>query len=205
MWTKAVGLGLEEVTPSDVLLVDWDGTILAGSGKRHSEYPIHTEIVRARSDVKPWSTRICPMRSPLPRSTFLCGRSVTRRRFSSHRIPRFTLSGDLITTPELGKQLPNALRDRPAILLVHHGIVTVGPDIPTAVFRALLLERAGHQQLLAMAAGGPQTWSSDAEALNKREHCYGSMQLSATWELHVRPGERSRKERRRGNEHRCPA
>ncbi len=197
VWMKAAGLGFEEVTPSDVLLVDWDGTVLVGSGKRHSEYPIHTEIMRARSDVN------AVVHTHPPHALAFAALGVPLRPISHEAtvfvppdIPRYTLTGDLITTPELGKQLADALGDRPAILLVHHGIVTVGPDVPTAVFRALLLERACHKQLLAMAAGGPHTWSSDAEALNKREHCYGPTQLSAAWELLVRRVERRRGERR---------
>ena len=35
----------------DFVLVDWDGQQLAGSGGRHSEWPIHSEILRMRPDV----------------------------------------------------------------------------------------------------------------------------------------------------------
>src|SRR3712207_4803961 len=51
VWMKASGLGFEEVGPDDVLLVSWDGEVLTGAGRRHAEYPIHTEVVRARPDV----------------------------------------------------------------------------------------------------------------------------------------------------------
>jgi ribulose-5-phosphate 4-epimerase/fuculose-1-phosphate aldolase len=42
---------LEEITPERVHLVDAAGTVLAGGGAPHSEYPIHTEIMAARPDV----------------------------------------------------------------------------------------------------------------------------------------------------------
>ena len=48
---KASGLGFEEVRPDDVVLVSWDGEVLAGTGRRHAEYPIHTEVMRRRDDV----------------------------------------------------------------------------------------------------------------------------------------------------------
>lgn len=187
VWMKASGLGFEEVTAEDVLLVGWDGTVLAGSGKRHSEYPIHTEIMRARPDVH------AVVHSHPVHALAFASRGVPLRPISHEvtvfvppDVPRFTLTGDLITTEELGRALAEALGDRPAIFLVHHGIVTVGPDVPTAVFRALLLEHGCRKQLLAMAAGGPQTWSSDEEALVKRQHCYSAPQVHAAWELLVR-------------------
>src|SRR5262249_50181731 len=48
---KAHHVGLEEVTENDVLVLDLDGKVLSGTGKRHTEFPIHTEIMRARPDV----------------------------------------------------------------------------------------------------------------------------------------------------------
>ncbi len=50
-WIKASGLGFEEVTPEDILLVDWEGSALEGRGRPHNEWPIHTEILRARANV----------------------------------------------------------------------------------------------------------------------------------------------------------
>ena len=51
-WMKRNQIGLGEVLgPDDFVLVDWDGQQIAGSGGRHSEWPIHSEIFRARTDV----------------------------------------------------------------------------------------------------------------------------------------------------------
>ena len=51
VWMKASGLGFEEVSPDDLLLVSWDGEVLSGDGRRHAEFPIHTEVMRARAEV----------------------------------------------------------------------------------------------------------------------------------------------------------
>src|SRR5215207_10307258 len=48
---KPNGLGLEEVTPADVLALDLDGTRLSGEGPIHLEYVLHIEIYKARPDV----------------------------------------------------------------------------------------------------------------------------------------------------------
>ncbi|MCX7623675.1 MAG: class II aldolase/adducin family protein [Thermomicrobium sp.] len=187
VWMKASGLGFEEITPADVLLVGWDGSVLAGSGRQHSEYPIHTELMRARPDIGA-VVHTHPVHALAFASLGVPLRPISHEAvmFVPPDVPRFALTGDLITTPELGQALAAALGDRPAIFLVDHGIVTVGPDVPTAVFRALLLEHACRKQLLAMAAGGPRVWSSDEEALAKREHCYSPAQVRAAWELLLR-------------------
>ncbi len=51
VWMKASGWGLEEITPDRVQLVSPSGEVLEGTSGRHSEYPIHTEIMAARADV----------------------------------------------------------------------------------------------------------------------------------------------------------
>ena len=52
-WMKRNRIGLGEVLgPQDFVLVDWDGKQIAGSGGRHSEWPIHSEIFRLRPDVQ---------------------------------------------------------------------------------------------------------------------------------------------------------
>src|SRR5690606_38195228 len=87
-------------------------------------------------------------------------------------VARFTETGDLILTPELGQSLARTLGNRNAALMIHHGIVTAAGDLPSAVMAAILLERACQKQLWAMAAGQIVTWSDDEEALAKRDHCY---------------------------------
>jgi L-fuculose-phosphate aldolase len=67
--------------------------------------------------------------------------------------------------------------------MVHHGIVTCGADVPTAVLTAVFLERACRTNIRVLAAGGPKTWSSDEEALAKREHVYSAY---AAWDYLAR-------------------
>lgn len=173
VWMKATGWGFEEITPDRVLLIGWDGEVLAGEGRRHKEYPIHTEIMRARPDVDsvahahaPHAIAFAALAQPL--------RPLSHEGtlFVPPDVARFTETGNLILTRALGKALATALGDRNAALMVHHGIVTAGADVETAVVLAILLERACDKQLLAMAAGELRTWSSDEEALAKRSEVY---------------------------------
>jgi L-fuculose-phosphate aldolase len=106
--------------------------------------------------------------------------------FVPPQIARFTKTGDLVTTAELGQDVAAALGDRNAVMLVNHGILTVGPDVATAVMTAVLLQRACRIQLTAMSAGGWATWSSDEEALAKRGHCYPPQLVEQAWAYLVR-------------------
>jgi ribulose-5-phosphate 4-epimerase/fuculose-1-phosphate aldolase len=187
VWMKAATYGLEEIGRGQVILVSWDGEVLEGDGRRHAEYPIHTEVMRARPDVSsvvhthaPWAVAFASTEQPL--------RPVSHEAtlFVPPEVARFTLTGDLILTPKLGRSLAAAVGDRNAAFMVHHGIVTCGADVVTAVMSAVLLERACRTNLRALAAGGPRTWSSDEEALAKREHCYPPALLRQAWDYLVR-------------------
>lgn len=187
VWMKAAGLGFEEVGPDEVILVGWDGQVLEGERPRHSEYPIHTEAMRVRPEVG-------AVVHTHPRAAVALGALGVPLRPVSHEgnlfvppeLARFTATGDLILTAELGGQVAAALGDRNALLLVNHGIVTVGPDVPTAVMTAVLLERACATQLLAMSAGELAHWSSPEESLAKREHCYSRPLIQGAWAYLVR-------------------
>jgi L-ribulose-5-phosphate 4-epimerase len=184
IWMKASGYGFDELTADQVILVSWAGDVLEGDGRRHLEYPIHTELMRARPDVHavvhthaPWSVAFAATEEPL--------RPVSHEGTLSvpPDVARFTETGDLVTTPQLGEALARTVGDRNAALMVHHGIVACGGDLPTAVFNAVFLERACRTNMRTLMAGGPKTWSSDEEALAKREHVYVAQ---AAWDYLAR-------------------
>ncbi|MGH3263668.1 MAG: class II aldolase/adducin family protein [Trebonia sp.] len=187
VWMKASGLGFDEVGPDDVILVSCSGEVLAGDGRRHAEYPIHTEATRARPDigavVHSHAVGAVAFGSL---DVALLPISHEANLFVPPDIARYTASGDLILTEALGASVAKVLADRNACLLVNHGIVTVGPDVPTAVVTAYLLERACRNQLMAMSAGAPARWSSLEESLAKREHCYSEPLLRGAWDYLVR-------------------
>jgi L-ribulose-5-phosphate 4-epimerase len=187
VWMKASGLGFEEVRPDDVVLVSWDGAVLAGNGRRHAEYPIHTEVMRRRDDVG------SVIHTHSPAAVALGALGVPLRPISHEAnlfvppdLARFTATADLILTAQLGEQVAEALGERNACMLVNHGIVVAAADVPTATVTAYLLDRACQMQLTAMAAGEPTRWSPPEESLAKREHCYSDAMLRGAWDYLVR-------------------
>jgi L-ribulose-5-phosphate 4-epimerase len=187
VWIKAAGWGLEEVTAQRVHLVDGAGNVLTGEGPRHSEYPIHTEIMAARPDVggvvhthSPYAVALAATGQPL------LPVSHAANYFGPRCVPRFTDTADLIMTPELGKKVAASLGEASAIFLVNHGIVTVGPDVQTATVAAILLEQAAQQQLLTRSFGSWPTWSDEAESASKRAHIYSDEAIASVWDYLVR-------------------
>lgn len=186
-WMKAATWGFDEVDASRTLLVARDGSVLEGGGRRHAEYPIHTEILASRADVHavvhthaPHAVALAAIGEPV--------RPLSHEGtlFTPPAVPRFEETGDLILTAALGSRVARALGNHRAVFLVNHGIVVTGPDVPSAVVAAVLLERACRTQLLAMSAGRPLQASDDGEALAKRDHCYNETLLQQAWDYLVR-------------------
>jgi len=187
VWMKCSGWGFEEVDEEKIVLVTPEGEVLRGSGRRHLEYPIHTEIMARRPGVgavvhshsdaaNAFSALDVPIR-PLDHAGSL---------FSYPDVPRFALTGGLISTSELGQALADALGTAPACLMPQHGIVAVGKDLPTAVMTAVLLDKACRTQLTAMAAGPLKRWGSPEDTVAKRAVVWSDSQLLAGWEYLVR-------------------
>ena len=177
VWLKGSHLGFDEVTEEDVILLGWDGEILEGTAGRHIEYPIHTEIMARRPDVNS-VVHTHPLHSIAFAATGWPLKALSHE--GSHFVPpdisRFTKTGDLIRTADLGQSLADSLGDRLAVLMPHHGITTAGRDVGEAVAAATHLERACQ---IALLAGENAIPSPDEEALEKRKR--SARHLAMAW------------------------
>lgn len=187
VWMKAAGWGLEEIGPEQVVLVDPDGEVLVGSGARHLEFYIHSELMLARPDVT------VTVHSHTEAAIAFASLDVPLRPLSHDAVPfldpdvvRFTQTGNLISTRELGSALAHTIGRANGCLIPGHGAVTVGADAASAVMHAVLLERACRLQLAAAAAGGPRRWSTDAELADKRASLWSARQMAAGYDYLLR-------------------
>lgn len=187
VWVKGSGLGFDEVTEKNCVLLSWDGQVVAGTAGRHVEYPIHTELMAARPDVGGivhthplYSVAFASLGRPL--------RALSHEgaQFVPPDLPRFTRTGDLISTAELGRELARVLGAGRAALMPRHGIVTVAPTLGEAVGAAVHLERACQMDLLA---GPGAQGSSAAEAAAKRGRARNRFLIA--WEYLERTTRRS--------------
>lgn len=152
---KAHSLGLDEITMDNILTVDLEGDVVAGTSRRHSEVYIHSEIYRVRPDVH------CILHT---HPTYSVALSATGRRMKAYCIPAALFYNslgvyldtiNLIRTKELGCGVAKALGLHRAVLLKNHGVVVTGRSVPEVVISAVMLEDAAKVQMMVEMAGEP--------------------------------------------------
>ena len=153
MWTGRFGLGLEEFRASNFLLVDEDLNVLEGEGMANPANRFHLWIYRVRADVNsivhthpPNVSALSMLGVPLKPSHMDTAMFYNDCAFLEH------WPGPPIGDEE-GELISNALGDKRAILLAHHGQLSTGKNIEEATILAYNFEHAARLQLLAMAAG----------------------------------------------------
>ena len=152
-WLKRNRIGLGEMLGADdFVLVDWDGRQLAGSRGRHSEWPIHSEILRLRPDVKVVAHthpfHACVLSASLdPLQPF----GLDADYFIE--VPRHVDQVALITTKDEGIALAQSLGRGFAVLIANHGVTFCGTSVPHAACVGIFLEKACKAQLAGQAAG----------------------------------------------------
>lgn len=189
-WMKPAGLGLDEITPDDLVLVDLDGNQVAGHRRRHSEWPIHAEVYRRRPDVGA-VIHTHPMLSTIFGSTEHELQPITHEGalFVPPPVPRYGETTALIVTKEQGAGVATALGTHRALFMRNHGVVVAAATVEEAVVTAILLEKACRANLAALAAQ-PITVTSPEEALLKRRQIYHPDNVQSAWRYLCRKLER---------------
>ena len=170
---KSHGRGLEECEVENIITVSYDGKVVAGNHKRHSEYPLHSETYKARPDVNavlhthpPYSVAFGSIGAPLmPISQDGC--------LFAEGLPVWTGTSNLIRDHETAAKIAECLGDKLACIMRNHGILVVGSTVYECVMHALTLEKACQIFMIARAMGGPNYVTNPQEALSKRSKCYG--------------------------------
>jgi L-fuculose-phosphate aldolase len=152
---KPHSVGLDEITMENILTIDLDGNVVAGTARRHSEVFIHTEIFKARPDVSsvihthpPYSVALSASGRPLR-----CYSQPSALFYEALGVYSDTIA--LIRSPALGKDVAAALGPHRAVLLKNHGVAVVGASIEEAVVNVIMLETAAKVQMITEAAGDP--------------------------------------------------
>src|ERR1700681_1522771 len=152
---KAHSMGLDEITMKNILTIDLEGNVVAGSARRHSEVYIHSEIFKARADVH------CVIHT---HPTYSVAFSATGHPMRAYSQPGAMFAGEvgvytdtitLIRSHATGAGVAKALGRHRAVLLKNHGPVVTGKTIEEAVVASIMLENAAQIQLLVEAAGTP--------------------------------------------------
>ncbi|WP_405498557.1 aldolase [Nocardia sp. NBC_00511] len=151
--TQRLGLGFDEITDANLLLVDEDLRVLEGDGMANPANRFHSWIYRARPDVE------CIVHTHPLHAAALSMLEVPLQVAQMDMTPLYDDCAFLPLWPgvpvgnEEGEIISAALGEKRAILLAHHGQLVVGGTIEEACALAHLIERAAQLQLLAMSAG----------------------------------------------------
>jgi len=153
IYIKRKGKALREVLAEDVIPISLDradGYLAPGA---HLETVMHTEAYLARPDVG-------AVIHTHPLHSIAIGATEHGLAILSHDglmfpegVPVFDGTAGLVTSPDHGKAVAQALGPARAVLLRNHGILVVGEDIRWAVLAAITLERAAQLQFVARSLG----------------------------------------------------
>lgn len=167
------------LTVEDIVAIDFDGALVEGSAQPPLEFPLHSEIYRARADVHAilhthprWSTLL----------------TMVGRRYQ----PVFAqgaLLGDVpvldtplsVNTPSMGQTVASTLGDGSAALLKSHGAVIVGANVIECFALAAYLEENAQRQYMAMLIGQPYVFSAEEQRIF-RERLRTPALLQKTWD-----------------------
>jgi len=157
LWLKRMGVPLGRIMgPEDFILIDFDGNQLAGDGRRHAEWPIHTEIMRARPEVN-----VVGHSHPHFATLFSAVEAEFEpivqagHRVRGHKVARYEDTSVLILDSEMGADLARSMDGHWAVFLRNHGITFAGEDIAGAALTAIYLEHACRALFEVHASGLP--------------------------------------------------
>jgi L-fuculose-phosphate aldolase len=164
---KPHSVGLDEITAENILTIDLEGNVVAGTAKRHSEVYIHSELFKARADVN------CVLHTHPPYSVALSASARPLKCYSQPAALFYESLGvydetiNLIRTHAMGAGVAKALGSRRAVLLKNHGVVVTAASIAELVISTIMLENAAMVQMITDAAGeaAPEFPCADIEKL----------------------------------------
>ncbi len=155
VWIKRWGLTLGEVQDwTDHQLIDFEGNLLFGdSGQRHSEWPIHVGVFKARPEINAtahthprFGTVFSAIDEPLEAMS-------NSGSFFAEPPPRYTTTSELVRSIDAGDEMARIMGNSYAIFLRNHGVVFCGETIEMLVYVGSHLEAACQHHLEIAATG----------------------------------------------------
>lgn len=146
-----------EITPDDICIVDFSGTVVEGTRAPSVEAGLHAAVYRERPDVyavvhthqifgSVFAVLNLPIPALLDEVTFALGELI--------EVAPYALSG----SPELAANVADLLKNNAnAYIIQNHGIIVFGKNMDKALLAAELLEKVAHIYYLALSTGKPVT------------------------------------------------
>ncbi|WP_439892931.1 aldolase (plasmid) [Ralstonia sp. 25C] len=152
-YTQRLGLGFNEISAKNLLLVDEDLNVLRGEGMANPANRFHSWVYRARPDVQ------CIVHTHAVHTSTLSMLEVPLEVAHMDNCVIYddvAFASDWPGVPvgnEEGEFITAALGNKHALLLSHHGLLVAARTVEEACVLSMAVERAAKMQLIAMAAG----------------------------------------------------
>ena len=124
------GLDYFGTRAEDVVVMDLKGKVVEGNKKPSSEYAMHKIFYEKREDIRAvvhvhstFATTLAALRWELPAVSYLVALAGKNVRCADYQS---------FGTPELAKAVFEGMRDRKAVLMANHGLLTGGGDLQQA-------------------------------------------------------------------------
>jgi ribulose-5-phosphate 4-epimerase/fuculose-1-phosphate aldolase len=169
-WVNPFGMYFGHVRVSDLLLVDHDGTVIAGEGRVNpAGYAIHSRLHAHRPDVvcaahthstygRAWSA----LGRPLPPLT-----QDACAFYQDHEVyPDYT---GVVLSLDDADRIAARLGLAKGLILANHGLLTVGASVAEAAWWFISMERCCQVQLAAEAAGRPNLIGPDQARVTREQ------------------------------------
>jgi len=175
-----------EVTPASMLVVDYEGKVLAGDGQPPSELPIHIEILKARPDVQ--SVLHSHMELAIA-FTMMEGIKLLPMRARASRwktgIPTDP-DPSHIKLPEQGRALARTLGSHHAALMRAHGLVLVAESTRALFADAVHFKENALAQMQTLQAGAKPLPLTEAEIERIERMEMRDWHVKKLWNYYVR-------------------
>jgi ribulose-5-phosphate 4-epimerase/fuculose-1-phosphate aldolase len=146
------GETFDEITASSLVKMDFDGNVLDGGGRfNNAGFTIHSGVYRARPDAN------CVMHTHTRAGA---GVSLLRQGIRPISQDALHVYDDLVyhpygvpATPEECEALGRSCASGSCVVLLNHGLLTLGPTIHGAMMRLYMLERTCELELISRQLG----------------------------------------------------
>lgn len=156
-WVNPFGLSFKHVRVADLIKVDSTGRVVEGTRRVNpSAFVVHSRI----HALHPGATAVAHAHTVNSRALGALGRLLEpldqeSAAFYGRQVLYDAYHGPTVTL-EQGQDIAEALGDNRALLLRHHGLITVGGSLDEAVYWFFTYDACAQVQLLAQAAGTPR-------------------------------------------------
>ena len=149
----------DAMQPEDIVEMKFDGSVV-GDGRPSSEWRFHLDILRARPEANAvvhahptYCTTLAIMERGIPPIHYM----VAVVGGDSVRCAPYATFG----TQELSDHALDALKNRKACLLAHHGLIAIGHSLDFAMWLAVEVETLARQYVNCLQIGEPPLLSSE--------------------------------------------